>query len=284
MPPPVAIQPAMGGSFRAPVVAPGGSFKAAPMMQPMQGGSLKAPIPPVAIPGGSFHTSPQGYLVMPSQVPFASGVTQVESSTFKHGNGGIAAGRGSTDLRELQEQREVYIAVQLLAGDVVEATETFKSNDEPAVKISKGMCGTIMEIDKDGDARIDFRDLPEELWVFSSSFKNLRVVEACKKAKQSEVAPVRQQSVVAPQGTTPVYNVPTLAMTATRVQAPPLGTTTPVLPKELKVNGAAPYVNGAVPTKVNGSGKNKYGCGTATAKKTGRDAPTATKKSKYGCA
>eukprot|EP00665_Eupelagonemidae_sp_cell47_P017771 gene17771-biopygen8540 len=61
-------------------------------------------------------------------------------------------------------------------GDIVAVSSDFMSDSEDAVLLKKGMKGIIKKIDKEGDANIDFDDLPGYKFVFKKNFDKLRIV------------------------------------------------------------------------------------------------------------
>ena len=55
-------------------------------------------------------------------------------------------------------------------GTRVKAITDFCYNRDKTHKVQKGMVGTVIAIDKDGDMRIKFDDLPKNMWAFKRKY------------------------------------------------------------------------------------------------------------------
>lgn len=91
-----------------------------------------------------------------------------------------------------EEQQELVALCggTLCAGMRVAVTDTFQTDDDERDEIMKGVRGTVLQIDEDGDAEISFDGRDTDHWVFEANFHVLCPVEGGGRSfAKSQVAP-----------------------------------------------------------------------------------------------
>jgi len=85
-------------------------------------------------------------------------------------------GKGKWDIDGATVEGKVKVrpVVVLKKGDKVEVTTDFETDDDGKDKLKKGVKGTVMEIDSEGDAGIKFDSIKAESFVFKENWGNLK--------------------------------------------------------------------------------------------------------------
>jgi len=89
------------------------------------------------------------------------GVEQVEIQAMKHKE------QAAKDKVEKLEEEEFGPGMRVIV------TSTFTSDSEEGRRIKRGMKGSVIRVDKDGDAFIKFHGMRSNQWVFKHNFNNL---------------------------------------------------------------------------------------------------------------